>query len=199
MFSDDDSTDRKAFSPLALRTGTDDRNERWRERWKSDQNTESQPNISQANPLNDDPLDETNISSPNPSSIPKTSSLDNASHGLSVLIALRKGAHSALCILLQKLEEEVFMALSTSSEIMLGVGKVWGLEVLKKFLVREYEIKDLGALRYFLSMEFARSKKVIFVSQRKYVLDLLEEIDLVGCKLVETPVEPILDYTSKCR
>ena len=32
MFSDDDSTDRKAFSPLALRTGTDDRNERERER-----------------------------------------------------------------------------------------------------------------------------------------------------------------------
>ena len=32
MFSDDDSTDRKAFSPLALRTGTDDRSERERER-----------------------------------------------------------------------------------------------------------------------------------------------------------------------
>ena len=32
MFSDDDSTERKAFSPLALRTGTDDRNERERKR-----------------------------------------------------------------------------------------------------------------------------------------------------------------------
>ena len=32
MFSDDDSTYRKAFSPLALRTGTDDRNERCPER-----------------------------------------------------------------------------------------------------------------------------------------------------------------------
>ena len=32
MFSDDDSTVRKAFSPLALITGTDDRNERERER-----------------------------------------------------------------------------------------------------------------------------------------------------------------------
>ena len=32
MFSDDDSTDRKAFSPLTLRIGTDDRNERWPER-----------------------------------------------------------------------------------------------------------------------------------------------------------------------
>ena len=29
MFSDDDSTDRKAFFPLALRIGTDNRNEIW--------------------------------------------------------------------------------------------------------------------------------------------------------------------------
>ena len=32
MFFDDDSTDRKAFSPLPLRIGTDDRNERRSER-----------------------------------------------------------------------------------------------------------------------------------------------------------------------
>ena len=32
MFSDDDSTDRKVFSPLTLRIGTDDQNERWPER-----------------------------------------------------------------------------------------------------------------------------------------------------------------------
>ncbi|RVW19743.1 Long-chain-fatty-acid--[acyl-carrier-protein] ligase AEE15, chloroplastic [Vitis vinifera] len=39
------------------------------------------------------------------------------------------------------------------------------LERLKKALIREFEIKDLGPLRYFLSMEFARSKKVSMVSQ----------------------------------
>ena len=37
-----------------------------------------------------------------------------------------------------------------------------------------------------------RSKKGIFVSQRKYVLDLLEETGLLGCKPVETPMEPNL-------
>ena len=41
-------------------------------------------------------------------------------------------------------------------------------------------------------MEFVRSKKGIFVSQRKYVLDLLEETGLLGCKPVETPMEPNL-------
>ncbi|RVW43806.1 Retrovirus-related Pol polyprotein from transposon RE1 [Vitis vinifera] len=39
------------------------------------------------------------------------------------------------------------------------------IERLKKALTCEFEIKDLGPLRYFLGMEFARSKKVSMVSQ----------------------------------
>ena len=37
---------------------------------------------------------------------------------------------------------------------------------LKKRLSKEFEIKDFGALKYFLSIEFARSKYGIFISQR---------------------------------
>ena len=51
------------------------------------------------------------------------------------------------------------------------------LERLKIRLAEEFEIKDLGALKYFLDIEFARSKEGIFVNQRKYVLDLLGETD----------------------
>lgn len=53
---------------------------------------------------------------------------------------------------------------------------------LKKLLARECEIKDLEELQYFLGIEVARSKKGNFISQRKYILDLLEETDLLGCK-----------------
>ncbi|RVW15366.1 Copia protein [Vitis vinifera] len=42
------------------------------------------------------------------------------------------------------------------------------LEKLKGKLAEEFEIKDLGALKYFLGMEFARSKEGIFVNQRTY-------------------------------
>ena len=38
------------------------------------------------------------------------------------------------------------------------------LEKLKGKLAEEFEIKDLGALKYFLGMEFARSKEGIFVN-----------------------------------
>ncbi|CAN1152028.1 Retrovirus-related Pol polyprotein from transposon TNT 1-94, partial [Linum perenne] len=60
---------------------------------------------------------------------------------------------------------------------------------LKKRLATEFEIKDLGYLKYFLGMEIARSKGCLIVSQRKYVLDLLNEIGMLGCKPVDTPME----------
>ncbi|XP_038889357.1 uncharacterized mitochondrial protein AtMg00810-like [Benincasa hispida] len=60
---------------------------------------------------------------------------------------------------------------------------------LKTKMVEEFEIKDLGKLRYFLRMEVVRSKEGILVSQRKYTLDLLRETGMTGCKSVDTPVE----------
>lgn len=49
------------------------------------------------------------------------------------------------------------------------------MEDIKLMMAKEFEVKDLGTLKYFLGMEIARSKKDISVSQRKYTLDLLEE------------------------
>ena len=63
------------------------------------------------------------------------------------------------------------------------------IDLLKKLLTKEFEIKDLGNLKYFLIMEIARSKKGIAVSQLKYVLDLLNETMMLGCKPVETPMD----------
>ena len=42
-------------------------------------------------------------------------------------------------------------------------------EALKKCLVKEFEIKDLGKLKYFLGIEVAHSRHRIFISQQKCV------------------------------
>ena len=55
-----------------------------------------------------------------------------------------------------------------------------GIVELKTFLHGQFHTKDLGQLRYFLGIEVARSKEGISLSQRKYVLDILEDSGLMG-------------------
>lgn len=60
---------------------------------------------------------------------------------------------------------------------------------LKGVLTNEFEIKDLGKLKYFLGLEVARSKEGIVVLQTKYKLDLLKKFGVLGSKLVDDPIE----------
>ncbi|KAK2979733.1 hypothetical protein RJ640_024706 [Escallonia rubra] len=62
-------------------------------------------------------------------------------------------------------------------------------EALQGHLPREFKMKDLGPLKYFLGIEVSRSNKGIFLSQRKYALDLLRETSILACQPVDTLVE----------
>jgi hypothetical protein len=59
---------------------------------------------------------------------------------------------------------------------------------LQEQLATEFEMKNLGGLKYFLGIEVARSKQGICLSQRKYILDLLSEVGLLECKPADTPI-----------
>ena len=61
---------------------------------------------------------------------------------------------------------------------------------LSECLAKEFEIKTLGKLKYFLGIEVAHSEKGIFLSQQKYVTDLLKETGKTACKPVSTPMDP---------
>ena len=60
---------------------------------------------------------------------------------------------------------------------------------LKKQLAAKFEIKSLGWLKYFLGIRVAQSKRGIFLSQRKYTLDLLSKVGLLDCKLTNVPIQ----------
>ncbi|RVW22282.1 Retrovirus-related Pol polyprotein from transposon RE1 [Vitis vinifera] len=67
-------------------------------------------------------------------------------------------------------------------------------KALQNDLFREFEMKDLGPLKYFLGIEVSRSSEGIFLSQRKYALNLLQETGMSGCQPVNTPIEEDLAY-----
>lgn len=48
--------------------------------------------------------------------------------------------------------------------------------------VQEFEIKELEKRKYFLGIQVARSRMKIFISQKKYITDLLSDTSKLACK-----------------
>lgn len=55
---------------------------------------------------------------------------------------------------------------------------------------KNFKMQDLGPLRYFLGLVIACSKAGIFLSQRKYDLELLSDSRQLACKPISIPMEP---------
>jgi hypothetical protein len=52
----------------------------------------------------------------------------------------------------------------------------------------EFEMTDLGIMKYFLGIEVNQSTKGIFVCQQKYAADILKRFHMEGCNPAETPI-----------
>ena len=65
-----------------------------------------------------------------------------------------------------------------------------GIQKLKQHLFTHFQTKDLGKLKYFLGIKIDQSSSGVVLSQRKYVLDILEETGMLDCKPVDTPMDP---------
>lgn len=50
-------------------------------------------------------------------------------------------------------------------------------------------MKNLGSLKYFLDIEVARNATSLYLTQQKYVLDIVSETGLLGSKPASTPIE----------
>ena len=56
-------------------------------------------------------------------------------------------------------------------------------------LQREFSMKDLGALHHFLGMHVQRSGSGFLLSQRQYMMDILDRASMADCKFCSTPVD----------
>ena len=91
-----------------------------------------------------------------------------------------------------------------------GVNRVWlalyvddifltghnlsNIEAVKKTLGTNMKVKDLGMAQYLLGIELRRrqlgmEEGDIFMVQEMYVMEILRQFDMVGCKAASTPLE----------
>ena len=52
----------------------------------------------------------------------------------------------------------------------------------------DFEMTDLGLMKYFLGMQVKQAKGKIFISQEKYIEDILKKFYMADCKPVNTPM-----------
>jgi len=82
----------------------------------------------------------------------------------------------------------ILLLLYVDDMIITGDDSIGILE-LKQFLRQHFEMKDLGNLSYFLGLEISYSSDGFYLTQAKYISDLLSRANLTDCKIIDTPNE----------
>ena len=57
-------------------------------------------------------------------------------------------------------------------------------------MMKEFDMTDLGRMRYFLGLEVLQRADGIFICQKKYAQEVLERFNMVGCNAVSNPIVP---------
>jgi transposase InsO family protein len=65
-----------------------------------------------------------------------------------------------------------------------------GVTDIRAALAQRFRIKDLGLLHHYLGIAVTREDGYIIISQKQYVLDLLEKYGMTDCNAVTTPMDP---------
>lgn len=62
------------------------------------------------------------------------------------------------------------------------------MEALLNDLRKDFALKDLGSLHYFLGTEVQRGKHELLLSQEKYAQEILSRVGMTKCKASPTPL-----------
>ena len=87
----------------------------------------------------------------------------------------------------QKDEHGIVIICIYFDDLIVGGDNEAEIEHVKTLLKQEFDIKDLGELRFFLGIEIVRTKEGI--SQRQYALDMLSKYGMADCKPISMPLD----------
>ncbi|KAL9275247.1 Retrovirus-related Pol polyprotein from transposon RE2-like protein [Drosera capensis] len=84
---------------------------------------------------------------------------------------------------------DVFYLLIYVNDILIRGSNKESLQHIKGQICATFHTKDLGPLKFLLGIEVARSRSNLYVSQHKYILDILLDSGLTGVEPIEFPME----------
>ncbi|KAJ3686893.1 hypothetical protein LUZ61_016057 [Rhynchospora tenuis] len=82
----------------------------------------------------------------------------------------------------------LYVALYVDDLIFMGNNEKMTKE-FKEVMTREFEMTDLGLMKYFLGLEVRQENAGIFVSQEAYAKEILKKYKMDECNPVSTPME----------
>lgn len=100
-------------------------------------------------------------------------------------------------LLIRKVGQKIAVVLMYIDDLLITCNDNDLMLETKNTLQQAFKIKDMGELKFFLGIVFAKSKQGIFINQRKYALQLTSESGPEGAKLSWTPLECNVKLTSK--
>ena len=89
----------------------------------------------------------------------------------------------------------VYLVVYVDDVLMTGNNESY-IASIKKELRKSFEMTNLGYVRYYLGIEVTQHLKSIFLSQKKYIGDLLSRFDMIECNPLTTPMKQNLKLTS---
>ena len=92
-------------------------------------------------------------------------------------------------LFLRRIDTGTILLLLYVDDMIITGDDLRGIQELKDFLSQQFEMKDLGHLRYFLGLEITHSIDGLYITQAKYASDLLSRAGLTDSKTVDTPIK----------
>ncbi|KAL0401884.1 UNVERIFIED_CONTAM: Retrovirus-related Pol polyprotein from transposon TNT 1-94 [Sesamum latifolium] len=83
-------------------------------------------------------------------------------------------------------------------DILITAASLSDIQLVKDYLHSLFTIKDIGTARYFLGLEIARNVDGLYVSQTKYVVDIVKDAGLLHGKSASTPFPLGLKLSDNC-
>lgn len=98
-----------------------------------------------------------------------------------------------------KIEGAKILIISLYVDDLIFTGNDIGIcEKFKSSMKLEFDMTDLGKMKYFLGVEIQQSSEGIHMCQRKYAQEVLDRFGMKNCNSVKNPIVPGTKLTKEC-